>query len=236
MKEVQIDDRKFQIPESWGEVNLALYMRLNETVDDDIDLIASITGMTREEVENSKTEDIDLLILPLLGWMVTDKPDFTVRKNPSRLKIKNKVVDVPSDLSMETYGQKVHATNAITDVFKNYDSSKLEEVKDDKLFIQKFNRLIPFVLAIYLYTKYYEGEKFDYNKAMEFKDKILLPHTNAQEGYAVAYFFLMKLINSMKLKINFLAGTMNKKKSRRRSRGSKNSKTLGLWTPLHKEM
>ena len=222
MKEIKINEKTFSIPENWNEMTLRQYTSLAGLIISPIDAVGVVLQMSQEEVSNLQPQIVEDRILPHLDFIFTDEHSFDIKKVPNKIKVKDKTITVPRQLEFKTYGQKIHLTNAILDTFKGQTDPVL--ASQDSNFFKKFLELIPEALATYLYPEYHE-EPFNVDKLEPFKE-LLLDYSLAKDAYPIAYFFLMRSIDSMKYRANTLMENTRKKKSKR---GSKNSKFSGIF-------
>ena len=209
------------IPENWDELTLRHYIAISRGVKDTVGVVVALTGLSEREVLNSNPNVIEMKVLPFVDWVIETEPNFNVNEVPKTIKIKDKQVKVPKELEFKTYGQKVYLTNRIMEVFKDQQDPE-ESIKNEK-FLENFIELIPDALATYLYPEY-SGKPFDTEELAEFRE-FVLDNTKAKEGYPIAYFFLMRSIDSMKSRISTLVDRTAMKNSKQ---GSKILKSLGI--------
>ena len=196
--EIKIGEKICKIPLSWDDINLRQYMKLI-TFDNynDVKFLSIMLDVSEEEIKESEIADLDLIVYPLLGWYADDKADDFGKRMSSGLRIKEvtisgKVVKVPEDIRMKTFGQKISCEQS------------LESNQKNPLLA------IPDIIAIYLYPEFSE-EKYDYEKSLIFRDEyiLLMP---IKYAYPIGRFFLMTLKELLSKKLNIWAEVVPKKK------------------------
>lgn len=217
-KEVEINGIMHKIPLGWKDINIRQYTRLTEySKYNDIEFLSIMLDVPQEDILNCEIEDIDLIVYSQVGWYMEqkDKADEVLGKKMTPfIKIDEFTILIPEDLKMKSYGQKVSAEQL------------LEKAEGKNPFA-----ILADILSIYLYPEFMKlklnQEKivFDYEKAMEFKEKYILtiPIT---EGYPVGSFFLKRLTKSWNRKIHIWLDNIPKKRRQQILELSKNLNNL----------
>lgn len=217
-KEVEINGIMHKIPLGWKDINIRQYTRLTEySKYNDIEFLSIMLDVPQEDILNCEIEDIDLIVYSQVGWYMEqkDKADEVLGKKMTPfITIDGLTILIPEDLKMKSYGQKVSAEQL------------LEKAEGKNPFA-----ILADILSIYLYPEFMKlklnQEKivFDYEKAMEFKEKYILtiPIT---EGYPVGSFFLKRLTKSWNRKIHIWLDNIPKKRRQQILELSKNLNNL----------
>ena len=176
--EIKYKGKKYikEIPESWEECKLSNVIRLEAMPEDNdlIDVLCCFIDLPKEIIDNTSSN----LWQPLFKILefVYNPPKWTALKRPSKLQLNGKLVKVPSNLGMETFGQKVLALQAI------------EKHK------QKLSGL-PELLTIYLQPKY-DGK---YSRMRQGAVRELVDNTLAIESIPIGLFFLQEVAKAEEL-------------------------------------
>lgn len=149
MKKVQLygSEQIGLLPESWEEVTLSTYIRLQQWDRFDIrQLLALITGLPHLDYSNKQT--IELLAGTFLEFM-TKEIDFSDYTIDGSITIEGKKVLFDLDLS-------------------NYDYQINYYIGKELAACEQIESSYPFVIASVLY-KSWSGKKWDFNKVVEFE-------------------------------------------------------------------
>lgn len=218
-KEILIAGKMRKVPQSWEDINVRQYIRINNFKEfNEVEFMAIMLDVSSEEILDAPIEDLDMLVFPQIHWYMDDSADkfferMSDEKNryiPSAITMKRDGKDVtiiiPKDLAMKTFAQKIAA------------EQMLEKSKDDPFAV------FADVVAIYLYPEW-SGEKFDQEKAQEFKNSHIM-ELPISIAYPIGRFFLMKYLDLMNKKLLIWLENIPQKKRGQMSENSKNLSSL----------
>lgn len=113
---IQLDDglHEYMIPTSWKEVTLEQILKLDfevKTLVDHIEILAVFTNLDKSKIENTPSN----LWKPLLDVMLWSKrfPRWETLPIPETISVNLKTIEIPKNLELETFGQKVYAAQAM---------------------------------------------------------------------------------------------------------------------------
>lgn len=157
-----------EVPESWDEVKLKHIINLETNWSgesmDMIGLLTAFTDRTYEDIEHSKENLWDPLFRVLS--FVFQAPEWKKVKKPKTVTLGGKTITPPSNLSLETFGQKIKALQLIT--------NEKNQVNN-----------IPDILAIYLQPAF-DG-LFSSDRIPDIKEMVL--EMKAFEAMPFGFFF-----------------------------------------------
>ena len=186
----QIADKRVTFPNCWQQVTLGqlLQIRSHRSLST-LDAIAILSNQTTAFWRSVNPVDIASQILPCLEWS-NEAFDWNSLPAPCWLVIKgefnrgagpnlwySKVLEVPFNLDLESYGQKVY----IESLIGNEKLSSLQRV--------------PLVLAAY-FEPIYSGQDFNVDRLEDFLPVILA--TSCTEALPIYSFFFRKFSASMR--------------------------------------
>ena len=159
-----------QVPESWAECTLGMWLRLSSW--DGVDYVkgfSKIMGIDYDIISRSKSKKLYRTLFDVIGW-TGEEVDWEHLPVPEYLTIDNRDIQIPKKIGEQSLGQKILVHEAMT------RSKSLNEV-------------LPVALATYL-DPLYHGKEFDRGRAVKFEEKIKgLP---VLEAYPAGIFFLTR--------------------------------------------
>lgn len=179
---------EIEAPVSWDETSTALFQKIIKNWDmdkpleerDRIKLFSIITDREYAAIKDSESYELEAILHAVCAFVYYDDIPTGI---PKTLKIKDKTIEIPKDLSGMTIGQGIQIRQ------------RMDRVKD-------IRELISFACAMYL-QPFYDGQKvndrfvkaqFDMDRVRELEEVILqMPIT---ETYGLGFFFLKKLNNA----------------------------------------
>ena len=167
----------FTIPNSWDECSTDLFFKLAATDPTDyVAMLSILSGIDKKTLSNVKQLGLDMVLEPHLAWM-GDKIDWKNIEPPKEIYLGIKKLKVPTDLDLESYGQKLVLDSMVD------QCTKTEGEKSQV----NMTKLIPYAFAVYFAHKYYD-EDFDSDLVDKF-----LPHVGRlpiMTVYPIGAFFL----------------------------------------------
>jgi hypothetical protein len=206
---------KFDLPQDYGELTLKQFYAIRKSNGDLLDLFSILSGLDRSIWEEAKDLDIDAKLSPYLEWMNEKfNPDLYIK--PVKLRVNGEYYDVPKDIKLKTFGQKLALQNEVERVGKDGGT-------DVDVF--------PFALSLYFQPTYFNN-KYDAAQVDELLPLIM--ECKIEEAYPIASFFLNNYLKSLQSrKRNFLM-ILHRKKLERALAGSESSKSLEQYTPFQR--
>ncbi len=176
MKTIKIVTSKKEIvlviPESWEEVTVQMFIRLEKEGWDNADIIhilSILSGESLRELDNIKDLTLFDTISDYLGFITVKPPDFEGLAISNKFTIDGKEFDVPQDLELETLGQKILVASLVQG---------------------NIVKAIPEALAIY-FQPIFDGTDFNRRRIPALVHKI--NKTPIMEAYPIVSFFFQKL-------------------------------------------
>lgn len=161
---------KLEVPESWAECSLGMWLRLSSW--DGVDYVkgfSKITGVDYDIISRSKSKKLYRTLFDVIGW-TGQEVDWEHLKAPEYLTIKGKDIQIPKKIGEQSLGQKILVHEAM--------------IRSKSL-----NEVLPVALATYL-DPLYHGSEFDRSRAVKFEGEIKkLP---VLEAYPAGIFFLTR--------------------------------------------
>jgi len=200
-----IGDTSFSIPTSWNEVSVGQFLQWqsNEKIKagDLSELLFILTGLQPESFEQLSEFDISRIALAL-EW-IEDMPDFKELPLPSHYSLDGVSVNIPEQLTTESWGQKEYTEPILIDCLE-----KTGDVIDvmDKILAAYFYPLYasknnPLHKSHYLKDFVQHDEKILNHKQFNGKSMIDLVHESKLiEAYPIASFFLRSCLRLSKQK------------------------------------
>ena len=167
------------IPETWNEITVAQFVRLETDRwdgKDAIQLLGILSGVNVKKLDNLEGKQATKLydvLSDALAFVAGDPPDFEALSIKNKFNLNGRDLDVPNDLEMERIGQKILLANLM---------------QNDNM-----TKQIPQALAIYFQPIYDKVEKFDRKRIPVIVDHI--NRTPIIEAYPIVSFFFRKLTN-----------------------------------------
>lgn len=180
--EFLISGKRITLPNNWREVTLGQLLAIRGDIVSTLDVIAILSGVDAAFWRGVNPADIVNKILPALEW--SNEPfDWNSLEVPIWYHIAEKkplsmcryVLNVPMNLDLETYGQKVYIESLIGNEMSDADR-------------------VPMVLAAY-FEPVYSGKDFNTERLAEFLPVIL--ETACTEALPIYSFFYRKYRASM---------------------------------------
>lgn len=197
-----LGEQKFNLPISWEEITIKQWLDLREIDFTDIcSILAVLTGIDRDIwFSSTEVSDIEQNVIPQLEFLA-DPIDLTKVPLPKTVTIGGKQIEVPTDIGLKTYGQKI--------IFQREMLKYADAGGDFKI------EFMPRALAIYLCPE----EKFTDAAAIEYQKEV--EQMKVVEAYPVACFFLSRLLKSWSEKVRTLKLPTTGIKKQRESNGLK---------------
>jgi len=132
------------VPESWQEVTVQQYVRLESegwNGWDMVHLLSILSGHPLKELDNIADASVLDILLEHIGFIADNPPDFDRIKINKEIVLDGKALEVPSDLELETLGQKILMSNLM-----QHDGSMVTQIAN--------------AVAIYL-QPIFDGSLFD---------------------------------------------------------------------------
>jgi len=193
------------VPESYSELTMRMFVKIQKSgVDDEANFLSAICGISREEFVKLKDTNVDVKIYNEIGWFA-EQTKFDELKHPSYLMVNNKKIKIPKDIGYETYEQKLAVTNHLSD--KLVDSE-----------------VMAYMIAVYLYPKYYEDD-FNGDDVENFMELHILD-LRFVDLYPIGTFFLQSLREFLNSKIAFYQKNTNRTNSEQVLKNSKSLRNL----------
>lgn len=148
----KLGKHKFTVPNSWDECSTNLFFELAGADHSDyIEMIAILSGLPRSVISQSRQLDLDTILDPHLTWM-GEQINWKKIKPPKEIYFGIKTLKVPTDLDLETFGQKLVMDSIIDENTKTKGKGK------GKQSVVNLSKLIPAAFAVYFAAKYYEKD------------------------------------------------------------------------------
>lgn len=117
----KINGKRYQLPTCWEDMTVSQFQELKRMNEADeyeyIRFLSIVTGVPFETLFHTKSLDVMDKIEPFLAFI---KTPLEKTKAPKAITINGKECPVPTDLRDYTYGQKVHAWNAIAKAIEEH--------------------------------------------------------------------------------------------------------------------
>ena len=146
----RLGGKKISIVNSWDECSTDLFFKLGATDHNDyLAMLSVLCGVSKKRLSQSKQTNLDTILAPHLEWM-HQEIDWKDIERPKEVIIGLNKIKVPTDLDLESFGQKIVMDGIIAECSKTVD----EETTVN------FSKLIPYAFAVYFCGKFY-GKDFD---------------------------------------------------------------------------
>lgn len=179
-KKEETYSKSVSIPTNWGDCTLGQCIDISQADVSEkgfkVKLLSILTGLSTEEILSSSDVDYWNSISTLIEF-IAEEPDMKSFEFPRFIKIGETKCNIPKDLTLETYGQKI----ALEELIRT-----AAEGADGKLNVLE---LMPTALSIYFYP-IIAGQKFNDERVDEFTD--LMKSIPVKYAFPVAGFFLSK--------------------------------------------
>lgn len=174
--EIIIGGKKVHVVDRWEDVTTEQFMKLCE-ISKSMNMGASfsiLSSITIEELSNEKVTDREYSnMINALSW-IEQRPNFSELKLPESITINNKKIVIPTNLELETYGQRIQ-----------FELTCINAIQEGGDIIPVMNKAI----AIYLYPiimgTTYNGDKL--NEAVDIVNTIPII-----QSFPIACFFFNK--------------------------------------------
>ncbi|MCK5345358.1 MAG: hypothetical protein KAR20_18235 [Candidatus Heimdallarchaeota archaeon] len=171
--ELQTGKKKVHIPESWDEINLETFTRIENEFGYDfskmITLFSILTGVPIAPIEKSEQPNLDVQLFTMMQY-VSQPPKWEDLEKPKKLTIKGKVVKCRYDFRTTSLGQKLTMSSLIRDKPNPIDA-------------------IPEVIAIFLQPTI--DCEYNRDKSQELIPEIM--KLNCKDAFGYAQFFFSSL-------------------------------------------
>lgn len=198
-----LGEQKFNLPTDWNELTISQWLTLREIDFTDIcSILAVLTGIDRDTwFSSTEFSTIEERVIPHLEFL-TNPIDLEKIPLPKNVTISGKTIDVPTDIGLKTYGQKI--------IFQKEMLKHIDPNGDFKI------EFMPRALSIYLCP-----EPFTDEAAKKYQTEV--EQMKVVEAYPVACFFLSRLLKSWSEKVRTLKAPTIPTSSKR---------TFGGWRSL----
>jgi hypothetical protein len=210
MQIFKIADKRFSIPTSYEELTVRQFVAISKTTDL-VDILSILSDIPREDWLNCSDIDIDITLAPWLAWL-NIKKDWTALKPPQSIKLGERNIDIPRNLRVHTWGQKL----LLEKIWRSVVNGQVNEADT-----------IAESVAIYLQPAICES-KFDDNKIDEVKE--IINKLAIVDIYPIASFFFAKYIRSSNSKAKHSATLLTRFKNKQVLSGLRSSAVLALLT------
>ena len=180
--ELETGKKKVKIPESWDEIDLATFTRIENEFGYDfhklMTLFSILTGVPMAPIEQSEQENLDVQLFTMMQY-ISKPPKWDDLDKPKTLKIKGKDIKCRYDFKTTTLGQKLTMDSLIREKPNPIDA-------------------IPEVIALFIQPTI-DG-KYDRERASELLTDILKLNCKDAFGYAQFFFLHSKHLKMYGLK------------------------------------
>lgn len=184
---VKINGVARNFPSSWYEVSVSKFLRLTHA--DKMSKVIAILGeINIDDILYSSELNIDEKVGPFIKWYF-NQPEWEKINKPDELRVKDKVIDIPSDLGYSTFEQ----VENLKIIYHKEMEKQLERGEEELNF---HNIIIPSV-ATWLQPAYDEAP-YDEKRTKLFESYI--EDMSIMHIYPLAAFFLRKYIGLQPLK------------------------------------
>lgn len=108
--QLQSGKKKVNIPESWDEIDLATFIRIENEFQYDfhkmVTLFSILTGVPIEPMEKSEQPGLDVTLFTMMQY-ISKPPKWEELEQPKKLKIRGNNVECRYDFKTTTLGQKL---------------------------------------------------------------------------------------------------------------------------------
>lgn len=179
----KLGELTIHLPSSWDDVTTGQMMDI-KTLDgkDFFRLLAILSGVDRSKWFDCELSALDLELLTSTLEFIQHPLDLAALPMPSAIMFGGKLLEIPEDLNLKTFGQSAVFAQTIFDSVAR--TGDVVEVMDQ-------------VLAIYLQPEY-TGKLFDADSLKKYN--AMARETRVAEAYPVASFFISKSLASMSTK------------------------------------
>lgn len=183
----------YNLPQNWHEVTVKQYQQLRTKYHgDEAHFLEILSGLPRETWMNQEKKFVEDVLVEC-SWIGDKQIAFDELEIPKEFTINDNQIQIPGDLGLETFGQKVLIDNRIKDFVQENIKAMKGKGGNRYMVIE----LIDYVCAVYLCKWIVGKEKFDTGDL----DIALLhvQNTPAYLIYPIAGFFLRRSIDSMNI-------------------------------------
>lgn len=177
MLSLQVNDKPVKCPACWEEATVRVYQNvINELAegDNNIKVFSVLTGTNYSSLWDETSEILEAEIYRATAFVFNQPHDFRDKPMPKSIKLRGKIIPIPTQLQKMSVGQNFHIRSAMA------PGKPLEG-------------LISLACAVYL-QPLVDGSKFDWTSAKQLEEEIL--EMNIYEVFPIGFFLLSKLNNS----------------------------------------
>lgn len=177
MLSLQVNDKPVKCPVCWEESTVRVYQNvINELAegDNNIKVFSVLTRTNYTSLWDETSEILEAEIYRATAFVFNQPHDFRDKPMPKSIKLRGKIIPIPSQIQKMTVGQNFHIRSAMA------PGKPLEG-------------LISLACAVYL-QPLVDGSKFDWTSAKQLEEEIL--EMNIYEVFPIGFFLLSKLNNS----------------------------------------
>lgn len=193
-------EETIQFPTSYSDLTYAQFLRLRtEYKGADLGhLLDILTGIPRSIWMNLPIAEANK-VTQFLQWIVTGSIKWDKLPLPSQITYAGKVYDIPKDLGLETFGQKIVLEARLDAALKApfYKPTKPEDFKTlvERNIQAQLCASIPYIVAVYMQPRV-TGKPFDETEVAAVELEIL--NCRAVEVYPIGNFIIRSLLGSLK--------------------------------------
>lgn len=192
-------EQTIQFPTSYHDLTYGQFLRLRtEYKGSDLGhLLDILTGIPRPVWMNLPIAEASKIIQGL-QWIITGAFKWDELPVPAQITYAGKAYNIPKDLGLETFGQKIVLEARLDAALKApfYKPTKPEDFKNllTNTVSAQLAASIPYIVAVYMQPRV-TGKPFDETEVAAFELEIL--NCRAVEVYPIGNFFIRSLLGSL---------------------------------------
>jgi hypothetical protein len=179
MKTIKFEGTEYNIPTKWEDVSFIQFIRLQEPLITDHEIVSAVTGLPVADVAKSNDVKSYLEIIKSISRFSDKEP---VENVPEMVTINGMICEVPKDIGFLTVAQFEDCKAIIAQYQAKYKDN------EDKIALLLD---YPKIVAIYLQPLLYNTD-YNYNQAMELSNELY--HHSCIEVISIGNFFLSNWI------------------------------------------
>lgn len=191
-------EQAIQLPTSYNDLTYGQFLRLRTEYGGDLGhLLDILTGIPRSIWLNLPISEAQK-VTQYLQFLVSSSIKWDDLPLPAKLTYKGKPYDIPQDLGLETFGQKIVLESRLDAALKA-PAAKPKKPEDFKTLTQQHIQTqlaasIPYIVAVYMQPRV-TGKSFDETEVAAVELEIL--NCRAVEVYPIGNFFIRSLLDSL---------------------------------------
>lgn len=186
MQSPEISFLKKPLPRSWDEITVRQYNLIRSLPPKGgfISLMSILSGLPVSDWQNAELTDEQIdSIHRYLSWI--EPIDFNTLPCPDEIKIKERSVKIPKDLTILPLACKMYLEEKVLPL------CRVKTDEEGKQYVQGLEPdAIPFALSAYLYKPYYDAKSFSSDDIEELEN--LINGCIITKAFPVAAFFLIR--------------------------------------------